>query len=120
MPGGNSTARPYNRDEKKASKIIKAARAVNSKINARETSGDLDKAAANRLRQKLRSGKVSEAHRIKGMQDMKQKTRDARKASGLAKGGVVKKKSGGVVKKKSGGTCRGMGAATKGGKYSKA
>ena len=31
-----------------------------------------------------------------------------------------KKKSGGVVKKKSGGMCRGMGAATKGGKYSKA
>lgn len=31
-----------------------------------------------------------------------------------------KKKSGGVIKKKSGGMCRGMGAATRGGKYSKA
>lgn len=122
MPGGNSTARPYNRDEKKAVNLKKNARALSSKIEAREASGDLSKEGAERLRKQLGGGgsNVRKAYNIMNKEKSKQDMRDARKASGLAKGGVVKKKSGGVVKKKSGGMCRGMGAATKGGKYSKA
>lgn len=96
MPGGNSTARPYNRNERKAVRTRNDASSLVQDILSKHSSGELSEGGAQRLLDNLfkPSGKVVDAETTRDKRREKEKTREARAKAGMAKGGKVSERGG--------------------------
>lgn len=94
MPGGNSIARPNNRDERKAVDVKKEAKRVKKNI----VTGDFSDVGAYNLLKKLNSGKVADALDTLNERDNKEISRYLRKKQGYANGGCVSAGRGGKYK----------------------
>ena len=96
MPKGNSTARPKNRDEKKATQKYKDIAALEKKLFKQFLDGDITESAMRKAKAKLEEAR-SDSY-SKGVSDPRDKeaVRKYYKKNmmGLSKGGMAKKKSG--------------------------
>lgn len=110
MPGGNSTARPNTRDEKKAVNLKEDVRRLKKKIHDRVMKDDISYEGARRLRDELNeSQRVRDAYRTMRDRDNKELDRKFRKTQGMKSGGKVKGyKGGGCVMAGRGGSYKGM------------
>ena len=96
MPSGNSTARPYNRDEKKASEKVKDIKRLFDKLNRQYLRGEITKSARDRAIKKLNPAmhKARKAGIYSSMDKETDRVINKRHMVGLSKGGMAKKKSG--------------------------
>jgi hypothetical protein len=96
MPGGNSTARPKNRDERKASEKGKDINRLLDNLTEQYTRGEITQSALRRAFNKL-APEMNQSRKkgVSGPRD-KEAVREVNKKSmvGLSKGGMAKKKSG--------------------------
>lgn len=96
MPGGNSTARPYNRDERTASEKVKEIRRLLDKLNRQAARGEITRTARDRAYNKLERAQLQALKEGEFSSKFKEAARKSNKKSmaGLSKGGMAKKKSG--------------------------
>tara|TARA_R110000764_G_scaffold49236_1_gene109066 strand:+ start:122 stop:496 length:375 start_codon:yes stop_codon:yes gene_type:complete len=120
MPGGNSTARPNNRKEKKAAKVNSEYDRLLDQIKERFYDGDLTVDGMDKLKGDLIGPRTTDAYSTIKNRDKKASIRRGNKLRGYKEGGAVKKYMGGgkVSGYKGGGeVCRGGGAAISGTKF---
>jgi hypothetical protein len=96
MPGGNSTARPKNRDERKASEKVKDIKRLSDKLDRQYAKGEITKSARDKALKKLkpamekaRKGGIAEPIGKEALRKLYKK--NMLDTSGYNKGGMVKK-----------------------------
>ena len=90
MPSGNSTARPDNRKEKKASKVMNEYQRQTAKIKDRfYMDGDLDVRGMDRLLGNLNGPNTADAYSTLKNRDEKEMVRKGNKRLGYKEGGAV-------------------------------
>tara|TARA_R110000796_G_scaffold17281_3_gene53380 strand:+ start:664 stop:1164 length:501 start_codon:yes stop_codon:yes gene_type:complete len=89
MPGGNSTARPSNRKEKKAAKVMSEYQRQRAKIYDRFYDGDLTVEGMDRLLGNLNGPNTADAYSTLENRDEKEMVRKGSKRLGYKEGGAV-------------------------------